>query len=782
MATPRPASALRAMRLICETLEDRLQPDAALLNSLAVSDYRHDQILVQFKPDAEPMALAGTTLASSLSLVPGLYEVDVPVGMDVGDILSTYAADPRVLSAQPDFVVQSEALPNDPLLGQQWGITNTNPAYTINAAAAWDKTTGSGRTIVAVIDTGVDYNHPDLAPNMWRNTAEIVGNGIDDDNNGYIDDIYGYNFVNNNGNPMDLNGHGTHVAGILGAQGNNGIGVTGVNWDVQIMALRFLDASGRGSTSDALRALNYAVQMGATISNNSWTSPAYDAALEAGIKNAGLAGHIYVAAAGNSGQNSDINKLYPGSYTADNLVTVAGLDSYNRLASWSNRGQSVEIAAPGTSIYSTLPNGKYGYMSGTSMATPFVTGAMALVRDQNPTWTAQQVIQRVLSTADQLSTLSGLIGGGRLNLGAAVTSASTPVEPPAADTTGARVTGLSSIISNNRIVGLRVTFSESIQASSFTSADVLSLTGPDGTLAVTSVTPVAGSTTQFDVRFADQTRTGNYTLTLDTGILDDKGNALNQNGNTINGEIPGDRYTGSVTYTATNTYQAPGMPAAVVDFSTSSYPLSITDGMTIQNVRVQINVTHGWMSDMVVKLRSPNGTEILLANRRGGGGKGYQGTIFDDAATRSILSGTGLFQGSYRPEQALSKLRNSSTAGTWTLIIEDKARGDGGTITGWSLSFDAQAGSSSVKSSAGKSNTVARPEVVSTLTSRHAAFLQQLNPATPRLTTMDVKSASIHYQIAKVVSSTLPSKIQQQKAQLLTAWQQDMRLNSSLKQ
>lgn len=780
MVTPRPASALRAIRLNCETLEDRLQPDAALLSSLTASDYRHDQILVQFAPNAAPVALAGATLASSISLVPGLYEVDVPAGINLGDVLSAYAADPRVLSAQPDFVVQSEALPNDPMLGQQWGLKNANATYTINAAAAWDKTTGSGRTIVAVIDTGVDYNHPDLAPNMWRNTAEITGNGIDDDGNGYIDDIYGYNFVNNNGNPLDLNGHGTHVAGILGAQGNNGIGVTGVNWDVQIMALRFLDASGRGSTSDALRALNYAVQMGATISNNSWTSPAFDAALEAGIKNAGLAGHIYVAAAGNAGQNSDVYKLYPGSYTADNLVTVAGLDSYNRLASWSNRGQSVEIAAPGTSIYSTLPNGKYGYMSGTSMATPFVTGAMALVRDQNPTWTSQQVIQRVLSTADRLATLNGAIGGGRLNLGAAVTSANTPVEPPAADVTGARVTGLSSIISNNRIVGLRVTFSEAIDPSSFTSGDVLNLTGPAGSLAVTGVTPVSGSTIQFDIRFAEQTRTGNYSITLGTGILDSKGNALNQNGNTTNDE-PGDQYSGTISYTASNAYQAPGMPAAVNDYAISTYPLTITDGMSIQNVRVQVNITHGWMSDMIVKLRAPNGTEVLLASRRGGGGKGYQGTIFDDASTRTILAGVGTFQGSYRPEQLLSKLRGTSTAGTWTLVIEDKARGDGGTITGWSLSFDAQAGGSSVSSKSASSKTTVRPEVVQALTGKVGSLMQQISSSTPRLTTMDVKSSVILQQVASLSLATVPSKVQQQKAQLLSAWQQDLRLVSSLK-
>jgi serine protease len=779
MTTPRPASVLRAARLVCELLEDRLALDGSLLKSLSVSDYRPDQILVQFKPDASPSALAGTTLASSLSLVPGLYEVDVPTGLDLAAVLDAYAADPRVHSAQPDYVVQTEALPNDPLINNQWAIRSTNPQYTINAAAAWDKTTGSGRTIVAVMDTGVDYNHPDLAPNMWRNAGEVAGNGFDDDGNGFIDDVFGYNFVNNNGNPMDLNGHGTHVAGIIGAQGNNGIGVTGVNWDVQIMALRFLDTAGRGSTSDALRALNYAVQMGATISNNSWTSPAYDSFLEAGIRNAGQAGHIYVAAAGNSGQNLNTSKVYPAAFTADNLITVGGLDSYNRLAGWSNRGSLVEIAAPGTSIYSTLPNGKYGYMSGTSMATPFVTGAVALVRDQNPAWSAQQVIQRVLSTADSLTSLNGLIAGGRLNVGAAVTNASTPIIPPVTDTTGARVTALASIISNNRIVGLRVTFSEAIQASSFTTSDVLSVTGPGGSLAVTSILPVAGTTTQFDVRFAEQSQTGTYAITLETGILDNANNALNQNGNVTSGENPGDRYTGSINYSATNSYQAQNMPASVLDYATTPYTLNITDSMAIQNVRVEVNISHGWMSDLVLKLRAPNGAEVLLANRRGGGGKGYQGTTFSDSASQSILSGYGTFTGTYRPEMALSKFRGQSTAGTWSLIVEDKARGDGGNISSWSLSLDAQAGSSSVTSPTKR--TTLRPEVLQQLVSKATTTVQQINPTTHRLTTQDILPLKINPPRMESPITILPIKREQQKAQLLSSWKQILQLSTHLK-
>ncbi|HQR09412.1 MAG TPA: S8 family peptidase, partial [Gemmatales bacterium] len=427
MALPRPASALRTLRLICEVLEDRLQPDASLIANLAAGNYVPDHILVQFKPDVTPKPILGTTITSSLSLIPGLFDIQLPQGLSVAQALDAYNADLQVVSSQPDYLIQADAVPNDPSFSQQWALNGNNPTASISAPTAWNTTTGSGNTIVATIDSGIDTSHPDLAANLWTNAGEIPGNGIDDDHNGFVDDVHGYNFINSTGNNNDDYGHGTHVAGIIGAVGNNGLGVTGVNWNVKIMALKFLNYNGSGSTSNALRALNYAVQMGATISNNSWTSPAYDTALETGIRNAGLAGHIYVAAAGNLAQNLDTNKLYPASFALDNVVTVAALDSNNNLAGWSNYGQTVDIAAPGVDIYSTLPGGNYGYMSGTSMATPFVTGAIALVRDAHPTWTAQQVIRQVLSTADTLPSLTGKINGGRLDVGAAI---GIPVLPP----------------------------------------------------------------------------------------------------------------------------------------------------------------------------------------------------------------------------------------------------------------------------------------------------------------------------------------------------------------
>jgi serine protease len=776
------SSPRRAPRLAIETLEDRrllaagVSPDLA---SLTPDAYRPDRILVQFQPGVAPQAQPGTTLGSALSLVPGLYEVELGPQTSVVSALRQYHANPLVTLVQPDYFVSVERLPNDPGFSSQWALNNpSNPDATIKATQAWDTTVGSGQTVVAIIDTGIDFNHPDLAANMWRNTAEIAGNKADDDGNGFVDDVHGYNFFYKNGNVMDDNGHGTHVAGIVGAAGNNAQGVTGVAWNVKLMALKFMNAQGLGATSDALKALNYAVQMGATISNNSWTTSWNDSVLEAGIRNAQAEGHIYVAAAGNTGTNMDVKKVYPAGFTPDNIVAVAALDSGNNMPGWSNWGPTtVDIAAPGSNIYSTVPAGKYGLLSGTSMAAPFVTGAIALVRDQHPTWTYRQVIDQVLSTADKLTTLAGKVVSGKLNLAAAVSDGQPPPPPPPQDAAGARVTGLASLLSNNQIIGMRVTFSEPMQTGSFSAADVLILAGPGGALAPTSIVPVAGSTTQFDVLFNGQSLTGNYSITLGTDILDVAGNALNQNANGINGENPADRYSGSVTYSNGNRYDAPGMPAPLRDRGIATYAMNIPDSMVIGAVRVQVNISHTWMSDLVVKLRSPAGTEILLANRRGGAGRGYLGTIFDDKASIYLYQGRAPFPGSYRPESPLAVLKGQNTNGTWTLIVEDRAGGDTGTINSWSLTIDQPAGGASI--SGGKTRPMSQVDVVRGLNARHASpvgtpqLLAKVN--TPQAPLAPAESLTWEQHHRQEV-------IRKQAQQLLTAWQNSQSIRPLLQQ
>jgi subtilisin family serine protease len=283
---------------------------------------------------------------------------------------AAYTSHPSVDYAQEDFRVHitGPVIPNDPQFSSLWGLHNAGqtggtPDADIDAPEAWGITTGSSNTVVAVIDTGVDYTHPDLAANIWVNAddpstpqmeGEIPGNNIDDDNNGFIDDVHGYDFVNNDGDPMDDLFHGTHVAGTIGALGNNGIGVTGVNWNVRIMALKFLDASGYGYTSGAIAALNYAVANGATISNTSWGGGPFDQGLYDAIQAAGNAGHIFVAAAGNESSNNDSFPAYPASYDLPNIISVAPPTTTTPSPGFQLRRTTVD-RVPRDGILSTTP-------------------------------------------------------------------------------------------------------------------------------------------------------------------------------------------------------------------------------------------------------------------------------------------------------------------------------------------------------------------------------------------------------------------------------------------
>ncbi len=318
------------------------------------------------------------------------------------DLCKAILAEGRAESCSPNFVVRALAVPNDPQLSQLWGLSE---ASGINAPRAWDLFTGSSSIVVAVIDTGIDYNHPDLAANMWRNPGEIASNGVDDDGNGYVDDLYGINArtgAAQPGNPLDDHYHGTHVAGTIGAVGNNGIGVVGVNQRVKMMALKFLSSTGSGSLSDAIRAIDYATMMkndygvNVRVSNNSWGGGGYSAALENAIKRARNAGIIFVAAAGNSSVDTDSEPSYPSGYDVDNVVSVAAIDSSHNLATFSNYGATtVDIAAPGVDIRSTMPTSQYGKLSGTSMATPHVAGALALLLGREPGLSYLEAVDRL---------------------------------------------------------------------------------------------------------------------------------------------------------------------------------------------------------------------------------------------------------------------------------------------------------------------------------------------------------------------------------------------------
>jgi hypothetical protein len=362
------------------------------------------------------------------------FRASVPAA-ERGEIIAALERDPRVRYAERNVRFRISAEPDDPSFGELWGLDNSGQPVTgfggtpdadVDAPEAWDVTTGSADVIVGVIDTGVDYSHPDLAANIWLNESENCAgcrnDGVDNDGNGYVDDWRGWDFLNDDNDPFDDNGHGTHVAGTIGAVGDNGRGVTGVNWSVRIIPLKFLSANGSGDASDAVRALLYATAMGATVTNNSYGGDGYSQAFADAIAAADVQGSLFVAAAGNSFANNDASPSYPTSYELPNVISVAATDQNDARAWFSNYGRrSVDLGAPGTNILSTQPGATYAYLDGTSMAAPHVAGAVGLAKAAFPQATGVGLKALLFRTVDANSSLATRTAtGGRLNLGSAI--------------------------------------------------------------------------------------------------------------------------------------------------------------------------------------------------------------------------------------------------------------------------------------------------------------------------------------------------------------------------
>ncbi|MCX8090770.1 MAG: S8 family serine peptidase, partial [Verrucomicrobiae bacterium] len=415
--------------------------------------FRQDRVL------ARPRAEAGVRQANAIAAAHAalgarvhrqyarfgnLQVLQLPKGLPPERAIERLRATGLFEYVEPDYTLRALLMPNDPRFtdGSLWGLHNTGQSggtadADIDAPEAWDIRTEAGDVIVAVIDSGIDYTHPDLAANMWTNPC--VGcpvNGIV-----YSNDVHGINAITGSGNPLDDHFHGTHVAGTIGALGNNGLGVAGVAWKVRLMALKFLGSDGQGDTSDAIECINYAIAKGAHILNNSWGGGAYSQALADAIAAARAAGIIFVAAAGNNGEDNDFTPMYPASYPYDNVLAVAATDRRDRLGSFSNYGYNgVALAAPGVAIWSTMPtytttpmsNNNYptGYHSinGTSMAAPHVAGTLALLRAQFPGDSYAQLIQRLLGNVDLLPQLADAAkSGGRLNAHRALTQPPGPI-------------------------------------------------------------------------------------------------------------------------------------------------------------------------------------------------------------------------------------------------------------------------------------------------------------------------------------------------------------------
>ena len=328
---------------------------------------------------------------------------------------------------------EKKVLLEDPSIAQNWGLFGTGGSSDIRATRAWEITQGSKDIVVAVIDTGLDVNHPDLKNNLWVNKGETGldsrgrdkrFNGLDDDANGFVDDVNGYNFVSNNADLADNHGHGTHIAGIVGAEGGNGIGISGVAPRVSIMVLKYYDPKARGNDNlrNTIRSIQYAVKMKAHIINYSGGGTDYSEEEYQAVKMARDAGVLFVAAAGNERSNSDTHRYYPADYPLDNIVSVTAIDPKGEVLASSNYGiDTVHLAAPGEGIFSTLPGGRYGLMTGTSQATAFVSGVAALLKASNSELNYQRVRKQILATADEMPGLRAKTKtSGKLNSWAAL--------------------------------------------------------------------------------------------------------------------------------------------------------------------------------------------------------------------------------------------------------------------------------------------------------------------------------------------------------------------------
>lgn len=562
---------------------------------------------------------------------------------------------PAVKYVEPDYKVRAIGIPNDSRFGELWGMHNEGQTggtadADIDAVEAWDISTGSRDVIVGVIDTGVDYTHPDLANNVWVNPNEIPGDGIDNDNNGYVDDVHGINAITNSGNPMDDQGHGTHVSGTIGAQGNDGSGVAGVNHEVSIIGCKFLDSSGSGSISDAIKCVDYMVGLknagvNVRLTNNSWGGGGSSQAMIDALTASENADILFIAAAGNGAYDNDASPSYPASYEHDTVMAVASTDHNDNMSSFSQWGaNSVDIGAPGSAILSTIPGGGYDSFSGTSMATPHVAGAAALVLSVNPDLTAVELKNLLMSSGDTTAAMTGkTVSGKRLNVHQAlldadpspsfklsVTPSSQTIE---AGENAAYTFTLGSIAEWNGTVDLSVSGGLPASLSAATAVP-----GEQFTLSVATDATTQWGQYSFTVVATDGTITKEQVVNL-----------------TVNPQGLADH-----TYAA-----APGMAIPDNDATGISSVITVPDTLTIFNTTASVDIQHTWIGDLTVSLTSPQGTTVTLHERSGGN---------QDDLVQSY---------------SVENFNTEVATGDWTLTVTDTVGADTGTLNSWSLTFSA---------------------------------------------------------------------------------------------
>lgn len=624
-----------------------------------------DTILVRFRDEASAThrtahqrRVKAAQVKDFGGLVRGLEVWRVKKGT-LDEALKVLSAEPDIAYAEPDYTQYALATPNDPRYGELWGLHNTGQTggvvdSDIDAPEAWDIASGTSEVVVGVVDTGVDYNHEDLAANIWTNPGEIPGNGLDDDGNGFVDDVHGWNAYANHGNPMDDHDHGSHCSGTIGARGNNGKGVAGVNWDVKIMGLKFLSATGSGSTTDAIEAINYAVTMknrgvNIRVLSNSWGGGDFSQALLDAINAAAAADILFVAAAGNSTVNTDTSPNYPSSYDAPNMLAVASTDYRDALSSFSNYGATtVDLGAPGSSILSTTPGNTYQVFSGTSMATPHVSGAAALLASIDPSLTYSEIKSFLMNNVDPIPALNGkCVTGGRLNVAKAVNA----VGPPAPGFRLSTNPG-SATLNQGQTTSLAIATTPTDGFVGDVTLSLSSMPALAGATVTFSTNPVAaGSSSTLTIATPSEIATGTYNLFI-TGVsgsvsrtaqasllVDPEGTVTVTYGNSTVTSIPDNNTTGIQS------------------------TLNVPDSLRLLSTSLQVDITHPYIGDLDVFVVSPAGNTAVLHNRSGGSADNLHQTY------------------------SVAAFNGQNSQGTWTLKVRDMAGIDHGTLDFWSVTL-----------------------------------------------------------------------------------------------
>lgn len=656
-----------------------LTSGSALANSIQAAS---DSVLVVFKPGVSKQERAAVLKTHGVSLryadadgfdsrsrylADGrIAEITVPKGVSRDVLLKKLSQHKAISIAEPNYIIKAisterqQITPTDPRFGELWGLHNTGQAggrvdADIDAPEAWEVTKGSRDTVIGIIDTGMDYNHPDLAANRWVNPGEVAGNGIDDDNNGVIDDVYGYSAFSNNGDPFDGEGHGTHVAGTIGAVGDNGVGVTGVNWNTTLLPCQFLGPDGTGSTAGAIACINYFTNLklnhgiNVRATNNSWGGGGYSEALKLAIKAGNDAEILFIAAAGNSAQNADTTPHYPAGYDLPGIVAVASTDRNDNLSSFSTYGPTtVDVAAPGSAILSTLPGNTYGSLSGTSMATPHVAGAAGLIWSLAPHLSTAEVKQILLESGESLPALAGkILSGKRINLESALAAA----DPVPGFGLGLTPPRQEIVAGQNAVYNLAVSdIADWEGAVNLTVSSNPALPG----LALSASSAQPGQSLTLTAPTMAATPWGNYELTV-TGT------------DAATGELV-KTVTAALAVVPQGLQDLPfenNAPVAIPDNNPAGLTsqINVPDAATAFGVTVSVDITHTWIGDLTVKLRSPTGTEYTLHNKEGG------------SAQNLVKTWT------------LAQFNGEQVQGDWKLFVSDTASLDTGRLNKWSLNL-----------------------------------------------------------------------------------------------